>query len=195
MAATLTKAMLNDLHRGVAAISLLPYGSSGVTSFANLDFSAADQIFTLKDSFTISQGDPSVEEIKIDQGDVTIDSDTTQGEWSIAGNIPSVASAVLAYFYESANAMASVTVKGQGSGTANYTRGAAFFSTPKEVQATMLIESASKKTAIVLANVKMTVGLSKDDATNPAYLKLAGTILTNTESTGKVGDFAVLYAE
>lgn len=195
MSATLTKAMLNDLHRGCAAISLLPYTSAGVSSFANLDFSAADQIFTLKDSFNISQGDPSIEEIKIDQGDVTIDSDTTPGEWSLAGNIPSVASAVLAYFYESAQAMSSVTVKGQGSSTANYTRGAAFFATPKEVQATMLIESASKKTAIVLANVKMTVGLSKDDASNPAYLKLAGTILANTEASGRVGDFAVLYSE
>ena len=35
--ATLTKAMIDDLHKGMAALSLLPYTDGGVT-FSNLDF-------------------------------------------------------------------------------------------------------------------------------------------------------------
>lgn len=185
--ATLTKAMLNDLHRGCAAISLKPY-SNGLSSFA-LDFTGADQIFTIKDTFQISKDDPSVTEIKIDQGDVTIDTDTTDGTWSLSGQIPSVAKAVLEYFFTKGETI-STAVKGQGGDS--YANGQAFFSTPKEVHVTMMVESASKKTAIIFAHVKMTVGLSNDSSENPAYLKLTGSILTNAESTGQVGDWAVV---
>lgn len=189
-AATLTKAMLNDLQRGCAAISLLGY-EGGVSSFASLDFEAADQIFSIKDSFNIAKADPSVTEIKIDQGDTTIDTDTEEGEWTISANIPTVAQAALEYFFTKGETI-STSVKGQ-LGNA-YARGQAFFSTPKEVHVTMMVESASKKTAVVFAHVKMTVGLSNDDNTNPMYLKLSGNILTNAETTGLVGDWAVLYA-
>ena len=110
MAATLTKAMIDDLHKGMASISLLKYPEGGVT-FGTLDFSDADQIFTLKDSFSITPSDPTSEEVKIDQGDKTIDTTITTGEYKMAGQIPSVAVAVLDYFM---NKKAAVTkIKGQ----------------------------------------------------------------------------------
>lgn len=186
--ATLTKAMLDDLHRGCSAISILPYPSGGFT-FASADFSAADQIFTLQDSFQISKADASTTEIKVDQGQATIDTDVEEGEWTLAGNIPSVAAAVLEYFYDKAKSIAGV--KGQGTSTANYTSGASYFAKAKEVEVAMLVESASKKTAIMFAHVKMSVGLTNDDNSTPAYLKLAGNILANTKD-GE-GDFAVVY--
>jgi hypothetical protein len=92
--ATLTKAMIDDLHKGMAALSLLPYADGGVT-FSNLDFEGADQIFTLKDSFSITPSDTTSEEIKIDQRDEVIDTTVTKGEWTMTGNIPSVATELL----------------------------------------------------------------------------------------------------
>lgn len=184
--ATLTHSMLEDLHRGNAAISLLSVPSGGQVTFSSLDFSAADQIYTLKDSFQISQDDPSNEEIKVDQNDETIDTDTTLGEMTLVGKIPSIAAALLEYFY---NKGASVTsVSGQGGGK-TYS-GAGFFKNPKEVIATVLVESASKKTAICFARVKMTVSLSQDDSSSPLGLSFNGTVLGNLKD-GQ-GDFAVL---
>ncbi|MCQ2141683.1 MAG: hypothetical protein MJY83_04995 [Bacteroidales bacterium] len=189
--ATLTAAMLDDLHRGCTAISILPYLSGGVTSFSSLDFSSADQIFTLQDSFQISKGDPSTTEIKVDQEQRTIDTDVEEGEWTLAGNIPSVAQAVLEYFYTKKGS--TITgVKGQGSSIANYTSGQAYTSKSKEVEVTMLVESASKKTAIIFAHVKMSVGFTNDDNSTPAYLRMTGNILANTKDG--VGDWAVVYA-
>lgn len=196
MAATLTKAMLDDLHRGNAAISLLAYTTGGVT-YSSLDFSAADQIFTIKDSFNISQDDPTVTEIKIDQGDATIDTDTEKGDWTLTGNIPSVATALLEYFYTKAASStisgSSVSIKGNGGASAVQYQGAAFFADPKEVHATVMIESASKKTAIIFAHVKFTAAMAEDDNNNPLYIKFTGSVLTNTKANE--GDFAVLKAK
>lgn len=185
MAATLTKAMIDDLHKGMAAISLLPYADGGVT-FTNLDFSDADQIFTLKDSFSITPSDPTSEEIKIDQKDQTIDTTTETGEYKMAGQIPSIATEVLDYFMEKA---VDVTgVKGQEGDTYS---GSSYYIEPKEVICSVLVESASKKTAIVFAKVKFVVpGITTENAATPTYLAFNADILANAK-TGQ-GDFAVL---
>ena len=183
--AKLTSAMYDDLHKGMAAISLLPYNRGGVT-FSNLDFAGADQIFTLKDSFSITPSDPTSEEVKIDQGDKTIDTTITTGEYKMAGQIPSVAVAVLDYFM---NKKVDVTsVKGQDGD--DYT-GSSYNIEPKEVICTVLVESASKKTAIAFAKVKFVVsGVTVENASTPAYVAFTGDILANALSSE--GDFAVL---
>lgn len=252
---SLTHEMLANLFKGCSAISLLPYSPTGV-AWAGLDFGDADQIYTLKDSFQISQSDPTVTEIQIDQMSETIDSDTEKGDWTFTGNIPSLAAEILEVFYQSgafvgnrvvayentARSQTSLKIK-KGSGISGATTltngtitltvsainknnadydvltvsstsadikkgdtfykdadviigqdgskyaGRAFFSTSKEIYATMLVENEAKTSAIAFAKVKMTVGMSKDDATNPAYLKMTGTILANDESTGQQGDW------
>ena len=85
--ATLTKAMLEDLHKGCAAIRLI----AQTDDISAADFSAADEIFTLKDTFSINQGEPTVNEIKIDQGDKTILTDVDSAEFNMSGDIPSAA--------------------------------------------------------------------------------------------------------
>lgn len=180
--ATLTAAMLDDLHRGCAAISLLPY-SSGV-NLATIDFEGADQIFTLKDTFQINQADPTTEEIKIDQGNRTIDVDTETGEFNITGQIPSVATALFDFFYS--QALATAAAKGQTG--VSYT-GKTYFNTPKEVQCSVLVESQSKKTAVGFANVKFAAVMVNDDNSKPLYLKFTGTVLLN--STANQGDIMV----
>lgn len=185
MAATLTKAMLEDLHKGMAAVSLVTYPSGGV-DFDTLDFKGADQIFTIKDSFNLTPSESTTEEIKIDQRDEAIDTTVTKGEWTMAGNIPSVATALLAYFFNQGQTVASLI--GQEGDTY---AGAGYFSEAKEVICSVLIESASKKTAIAFARVKFVVnGISMDGSDTPSHLAFTGSVLANTMS-GK-GDFAVL---
>lgn len=185
--ATLTKEMIDDLHKGMAAISLLPYPDGGVV-FNNLDFAGADQIFTLKDSFSITPSDPSTEEIKIDQKDQTIDTTVTTGEYKMAGQIPSVATAVLDYFMASAATVTNLT--GQEGTTYG---GKSYYIEPKEVICSVLVESASKKTAIAFAKVKFVVpGVTMENASTPAFLGFNADVLANAK-TGQ-GDFAVLRA-
>lgn len=186
---TLSRAMLADLHRGMAHLSLLPYNNTTGVIFSGLDFSGADEIYTIKDSFNLAKADPTTTEIKIDQLDATIDSDVEAGEYTMTGNIPSVAAAVLNAFGKEGVAI-STNVPGQ-EGT-NY-QGKSFFDTAVDVYATVLLESASMNTAICFARVKLNVfPPSQDDNSNPAYFKFTGTILSNTESTGLQGDFALL---
>lgn len=183
--ATLTSAMIDDLHKGMASLSLLPYPDGGVT-FSSLKFEGADQIFTLKDSFSITPSDPTSEEIKIDQKDQTIDTTSESGEYKMAGNIPSVASELLEYFMTKGATVTGLT----GQDGTSYS-GSAFYTEPREVICSVLVESASKKTAIAFAKVKFVVtGVTVENASTPAYLAFNADILANTKE-GE-GDFAVL---
>lgn len=185
---TLTAAMIDDLHKGMASISLLPYADGGVT-FSNLDFTDADQIFTLKDSFSLTPSDPTSEEIKIDQNDKTIDTTVETGEYKMAGQIPSVATKLLDYFMTKAKEVNGI--KGQD-GKTTY-KGASYLIAPKEVICSVLLESASKKTAIAFAKVKFVVpGVSMENASTPAYLAFNADVLANANTAE--GDFAVLSA-
>jgi len=200
--ATLTHAMLDDLHIGNASISLLAYNPNGVDITAGMDFSAADQIFTLEDTFQLSCDDPSSSDIRIDQHreviDVAIDKG---GNWVMTGNIPSIAAAVLQYFFPDGKAITGGTassVKGVtgADGSAFYT-GQGIMATPEIIEVTVLVESESKNTAILFPHVKMVVSKpKKDDNSNPAYLTFTGYVLPNPAKSGDdyVGDFAVLKA-
>ena len=201
--ATLTHAMLDDLHIGNAAISLLDYTSGGVdiTDPTKTDFSSADQIYTLEGTFNLESDDPSSNDIRIDQHQEVIDTQIDKGgNWRMTGNIPSIAEAVLAKFYTAGAVIAAGTsqaptaVKG-AEGT--YYAGKGFMATPNEVEVTVLVESESKNTAILFPHVKMIVSKpKKDDNTNPAYLSFVGYILPNPykKTNAYVGDFAVLKA-
>lgn len=188
MAATLNKTMLEDLHKGSASISIIPYTAGGV-NFASLSFAEADQIFTLAGSFTLSPEDAETNPIGIDQLDETIDFDMNEGNWQVNGNIPSIAEAVLSYFYEKGEAIAkgsevigpdNIKYIGQSYGKAKF------------VEVSMLLVSESKKTAIALAHVKLAVNPPAiDDMDTPAYLKMTGYVLVNPMG----GKFAVLKAE
>lgn len=184
MAKTLTKALLKDLHKGNSCIALLPV-KAGQVDFATLDFSEADLIFSIKDSFQISQDDPEVTEIKIDQNDEVIDTDTEPGALNISANYPVNAEEAFAYFYEAGAETSSVTAPDGG----KYT-GKGFFNTPKEIECSMFVQSQSKASAIVFGRVKITVSMKQDDSQNPLYLALTGKLLTNLKEGA--GDFLIL---
>lgn len=185
MAATLTKAMLEDLHKGCASVSLLPYTEGGV-DFKSLNFQNADQVFTLSGSLTLSPSDAETNAIKIDQLDETIDFDMNEGDWQVNGNIPSIAESVLEYFFESGT---EITTGGEVLGPDGTKYTGKGFGKAKFIEVSMLLTSESGNTAIALARVKMAVNKPAiDDMDTPAYLKMTGYVLVNPK-----GDtFAVL---
>ena len=199
--ATLTHAMLDDLHIGNACLSLLAYPAGGLDITSGVDFSAADKIYTLEGTFNLECDDPSSSDIKIDQHQEVIDVQLDKGgNWRMTGNIPSIAVSLLEYFFRegatiAAGSLASQTgVKG-GEGT--YYTGEGFMASPEVIEVSVLAESESKNTAILFPHVKMIVSKpKKDDNNNPAYLSFVGFILPNPkEKSGNlVGDFAVLKA-
>ena len=201
--ATLTHAMLDDLHIGNAALSLKAYPSGGVdiTDPSATDFSNADQIFTLEGTFNLTADDPTSNDIRIDQHQEVINTQLEKGgNWQMTGNIPSIATAVLDYFFTAkatiAAGSASSPTAVKGAEGTSYT-GKGYLATPNEVEVSVLIESESKNTAILCPHVKMIVSKpKKDDNTNPAYLSFIGYILPNPKqkSSDYVGDFAVLKA-
>lgn len=193
--ATLTQAMLDDLHIGNASISLLAYSSAGLDITSAVTFANADKIFTLEGSFNLSADDASASEIKIDQHQKVIDTQITKGgNWRMSGNIPSQAQALLGYFFTEGQDTGTVT----GPDGDTYS-GKGFLSTPEIIEVSALVESESKNTAILFAHVKMVVSpIKKDDNNNPAYLSFVGYVLPNPFTKGTpatpVGDFAVLKA-
>ena len=195
MPATLTHAMLDDLHIGNACISLKAYTSGGVDITQAVSFAAEDKIYTLEGSFNLECDDPSSTDIRIDQHQEVIDVQFDKGgNWRMTGNIPSVAQALLEYFFTSGQATGTIT----GGESSTYT-GKGFMATPEIVEVTVLVESESKNTAILFPHVKMIVSKpKKDDNSNPAYLSFTGFILPNPFTKGTpatpVGDFAVLKA-
>ena len=78
MPATLTKAMLADLMKGNASVSLLDCPANGQVTLDGLDFEDADQIFTLENTLTITEGEPTQENTRIDQMKEIIDSMITE---------------------------------------------------------------------------------------------------------------------
>ena len=199
--ATLTHAMLDDLHIGNACLSILDYTPSGVDITSGLDFSSADQLYTLEDTFNLSCDDPSSTDIRIDQHreviDVAIDK---SGNWTMTGNIPSQAQALFEKFYDSGAAVAAGTAqapKGVKGAEGTFYTGKGFMATPNIVEVTVLAESETKNTAILFPHVKLIVSKpKKDDNSNPLYLSFTGFILPNPYKNGSdyVGDFAVLKA-
>ena len=203
MPATLTHAMLDDLHIGNACLSLLPYNPAGldITDPTKTNVSGADQIYTLEGTFNLECDDPSNTDIKIDQHQEVIDVQIDKGgNWRMTGNIPSIAVALLSYFFTEGATIAAGTASSPTSvtgaeGTAYTGRG--FMATPETTEVSVLAESESKNTAILFPHVKMIVSKpKKDDNTNPAYLSFTGFVLPNPykKDNAYVGDFVVLKA-
>lgn len=193
--ATLTHAMLDDLHIGNACLSLLAYNSGGLDITSAVDFSSAEKIYTLEGTFNLETDDPSSTDIRIDQHQEVIDVQIDKGgNWRMTGNIPSIAEALLSYFFTDGSQTATVT-----GGEGDTYSGKGYLATPETIEVSVLAESESKNTAILFPHVKMIVSKpKKDDNANPAYLTFTGFILPNPFTKGTpakpVGDFAVLKA-
>jgi hypothetical protein len=184
----LTQAILNDLNTGNSVLKLLPYTAGGVNLAAEggIDFSAADEIFTLENSFQISKDAPSFTSTKIDQKHRVIESAVEAGDnYTMTGNIPSIATALLDLAFESVTG--AITVK---DGTDNYTAAKAHKFGSKEAEYTVLARSQSGNSAVVFARVKFVFSEPQhDDNTTPTYVQFNAVMLPNENASG---DFVAL---
>lgn len=188
--ATLTKAMLADLHKGNATIKMVACPASGEVAFTGssaLTFSGADELYTLKGTLNIAPSDATLNDIQIDQMDEIIDTDVNMEDYTITGNVPSNSTALYDYFFDVGK-----TVSQMVSGDTGITYdGKSYFNASKEVYVSVLVQSESKKTAVAFARVRaIALPPTQDDSDNPAYMKFTGRILHNLKA-GE-GDFAVL---
>lgn len=192
------QSLLTELFKGQSKFSVLPFETTkqasgdnkGGIQWSDLSFEGADEIFTLKDSFTMSKADDTEDNIQIDQNSgATIDTSISErGEWTFEGNIPVIAAEYCSIFYDAgATVSSSNPIVGQ-QGTP-YTA-SAYAMESKQVEATILIENDAVTRALAFARVKLRVSPSFESG-SPAYLKLNGTILANTDQNGTQGDWAV----
>ena len=113
---SLAQSLLTKLFKGQSKFSILPFATTKQASgdneggivWAGLSFSGADEIFTIKDSFTMTKADDTKEKIQIDQNNgSTIDEQITErGEWTFEGNIPVIAAEYCSIFYDEGAAIA-----------------------------------------------------------------------------------------
>lgn len=195
---SLAQSLLTKLFKGQSKFTILPFAATkqatgdteGGIKWADLSFNGGDEIFTIKDSFTSSKADDTEEKVAIDQNKgQTIDTEITErGEWTFEGNIPVIDPAYCDVFYDKGATVTSTNpILGQ-SGTEYAAH--AYSLESKEVECVCLIENANVDRALAFARVKMHVSPVFESG-SPAYLKLKGTILANTDKNGTQGDWAI----
>ena len=180
MAQILTKADIADLALGNASITLLDVPANGEVTFSALDFSAGDQIYTLKESLAITQDSGEETEIKLDQHNETIYSKYDPSKISLEGNYPAVQGEdPMGFFFEEGAAATGVvgpdgkTYAGKGYDTFKQ----------KEVIKIALVQSESGKTAFIIARLQLFADFVPVENTDtPGYLRLHGTSLPNLKA-------------
>lgn len=169
MSKKLDMTALSKLMKGNASIRMIDF-VDGV--YANMDFTEADLIFSLKDSLSIEQETPTIEETKITQGGVTIDIDVDAGAISFTAHYPTTAVEAFEKFFKKGKDT-TLTVGGK-----TYT-GAGFFNTPKETEKSIAFQSQDESQAVSFARAKVVAAYKNTDEGTPAYLELTGRVLTN----------------
>lgn len=191
--------LLTELFKGQSKFSVLPFETTkqasgdykGGIAWADLSFSGADEIFTLKDSFTMSKADDTEDTIQIDQNSgATIDTSISErGEWTFEGNIPVICAEYCKIFYTAGATVAGNSNPILGQSGTTYSANA-YMMESKQVEATILIENDAVTRALAFARVKIHVSPVFESG-SPAYLKMSGTILANTDEAGTQGDWAI----
>lgn len=180
MAATLTEDILKDIEMGNACIRLVEQ----TDTITATTFDGADQIFTTEGTLQITQAEPTKTEFKIDQKDAAVAVNYESGEFTLNGTVPSSAIELFDYFYNQSTTQPTL---GTGitsiDGTTKYTSGTGYNLDAKRKKVSLLVESQSKKTAIVFVNVELVTSLNWGEVkTTPIGLTFVGTVLAATAS-------------
>lgn len=183
----LTDAILTALNTGNSVLKLLPYTSGTGANLASLDFSSADELFTLEDSFQITRDGASFTATKIDQKHRIIDREVSVGEnYMMTGNVPSIAVALLELAFDAGSATNISVVNGDKT----YTGTKAFKFTPQIKEYSVLCVSQNGDTAVVFGRVKFVFSEPQhDDNSTPTYIHFDALMLPNEHASG---DFAPL---
>lgn len=176
--ATLTKAALDKIFLGISKIELAPIGNLTATTF-----DSADEIFTVKDSVSFSQAQPSKTEIKVDQFSAPVAATYEAGEFTITGNIPSVAKEILQYFM-SVNATAPTNITG-------FTKGVGIDLNNKIVNAQIKITNSAGDMAVVIPRCEFIANLDWSNTSSQAM----AVMFTATPKINPSGKGDVLFYE
>lgn len=183
MAATLTDAQKKDLMTGNAKI-LLATQSDTLTATT---FTDADILYTLKDSLSIVENEPTKTPIQLDQnGGETVYNVYENGETLITGSAPTAAMEAFDYFYNKAKTQPSVATPITIDGV-DYNEATAYDLDKKHRKVSMLITSQSKKTAVAFMNVDIFAVFNWSNVNStPTGLNFTGTALGNGDNGGMI---------
>ena len=173
---TLTKDLLAKLMRGIAKTTIAPVTDGSVT-FSSSTFSNAGYIYSIEDSLSIDWSDPSITEVRVDQGLQTIAMDVEKGDITFSANYPTVAAAAVSEFFKTTTGSVSIT----SNESVAYT-GVGISTEPKTTEVSVLIEDMNEEYSIAFARVSLTARLSYDNDTKVWYIGLSGRVLTNLAS-------------
>lgn len=181
MAATLTQAYLSKVFKGISKICIVPVS----TAYSATVFDGADELFTLKDSVSFSQAQPSKTEILVDQRTAPIAAAYEPGEFTITASIPSVAQEVLKYFFVENKAGAPY------GNITGFSKQTAIDLNMKVLDSRLMIVNDSSSMAIVIPMCEIIANLDWSDTSSSA-MATAITITPKVNSEGK-GD--ILFYE
>ena len=174
MAATLTKAALDKVFIGISKIQLAPVAALTTTTFDNVD-----EIYTVKDSVNFSQAQPSKTEIKVDQFSAPISATYDSGEFTITGNIPSIAKEILQYFFKT-NAAATTAITG-------FSKSTAIDLENKVINAMVKITNAAGDMAIVIPRCEFIANFDWSSTSSSAFaVGFTATPKVNPDNKGDV---------
>lgn len=171
---TLTKDLLNSLARGIATTKILPGAANGAVTMSSLNFTTAGLIYSIEGSLSIEWAEPTLEELKVDQGQQSIAVDIEKGDITFSANYPTIAQAALTEFFDADSTTATVTAD-----ASHQYQGKGIFLTPKQTEVTMMIEDQDQEWAIIFARVSLTARLVYDSDNRIWYIGLNGRILSN----------------
>lgn len=183
-ASDFTKALLASLARGIATTKIKDVPAGGEVTLSALDFSSgAGELFSIEGSFNLDWPEPTLDEIRVDQGLQTIAMDVDKGDISFSANYPAVAEAALKYFFKNDEVSATITTEAAGTSTSAVTyTGTSFFIQPKTAEVSIAIEDQDQKYCITMARVALTARLAYDADNKIWYIGLNGRVLTNLKA-------------
>lgn len=168
-----TKALLDKLMRGIAKTSIVDV-TDGSVNFSADTFANAGRLYSVEGSLQLDWPEPSIEEIRVDQGLQTIAMDVDKGDIVFSANYPPLAAVVLKTFFKSTASDVTIT----SPDGVSYT-GPGIFTEPKTTEVSVLIEDMDEEYSIAMARVALTARLAYDQDRKLWYIGLNGRVLTN----------------
>lgn len=170
---TFTKELLSKLMRGIAKTSIVNV-TNGAVTFSSTTFSNAGQLYSIEGSLQIDWAEPTIDEVRIDQGLQTIAMDVEKGDITFSANYPALAAVVLKEFFKHTDSDVSIT----SPDGVSYS-GTGIFLEPKTTEVSILIEDMNEAMSFAMARVSLTARLAYDQDNKTWYIGLNGRVLTN----------------
>lgn len=168
-----TKDLLAKLMRGIAKTYIVDV-EDGSVNWSASTFANAGLLYSVEGSFNLDWPEPSIDEIRVDQGLQTIAMDVDKGDIVVSANYPSVAAVPLQAFFKNTGSMIEIT-----SPDGVVYKGPGLFIEPKTTEVSMYIEDQDAQFGIAIARIALTARLAYDADNKLWYIGLNGRVLAN----------------